>query len=114
MKKIAPLFIVFLFSFIFSDAQLRSPEQFLGYKIGDRYTPHWRIVEYFRHVTANAPTMVKTEQYGQTYEGRPLIVSFISSPSNISNLEKIRTNNLSLAQMTGTSGLGATLSRPDT
>jgi hypothetical protein len=79
-------------------AQLQSPDQFLGYKIGERYTPHWRIVDYFKHVAANAPTLVKLQQYGQTYEGRPLYTAFISSAANISNLEAIRSNNMALAQ----------------
>ena len=80
-------------------AQLQSPEQFLGYKVGTRFTPHWRIVDYFKHVAANAGTMVKLQPYGQTNEGRPLMVAFISSAANLSNLEQIRTNNLALAQM---------------
>jgi hypothetical protein len=85
-------------------AQLQSPEQFFGYKIGERYTPHWRIVEYYKHVAAAVPGMVKLQQYGQTYEGRPLMVAFISSSANLTNLEKIRTNNLALAHVAGSGG----------
>lgn len=84
-------------------AQVQSPEQFLGYKIGERFTPHWRIVEYFKHVAASTPGMVKLQQYGQTYEGRPLVVAFISSAANIANLENIRSNNLALANNSGNS-----------
>lgn len=81
-------------------AQLQSPEQFLGYKVGSRYTPHWKVVSYFQHVAANAPKMVKLQQYGQTNEGRPLMVAFISSEENMGNLEAIRINNLRLANLT--------------
>lgn len=81
-------------------AQLQSPEQFLGYKVGSRYTPHWKVVSYFQHVAANAPKMVKLQQYGQTNEGRPLMVAFISSEENMGNLEAIRVNNLRLANLT--------------
>jgi hypothetical protein len=42
---------------------------------------------------------VKLEQYGQTNEGRTLLLSFISSPENISRLEQIRLNNLRLANI---------------
>jgi hypothetical protein len=95
-------FIILLFSVTHqSFAQLQSPEQFLGYKIGSRYTPHWRLVDYFKHVAATSPSLVKLQEYGKTNEGRPLLVSFISSASNITNLENIRTNNMSLAQMSG-------------
>ena len=42
--------------------------------------------------------MVKLEQYGQTNEGRPLLLAFISSAENIANLENIRKNNLRLGR----------------
>ena len=92
-------FVIALFIFISSNAQVKSPDNFLGYKIGTRYTPHWKIVSYFQHVAANASANVKLEQYGQTNEGRPLLLSFISSADNISKLEQIRINNLRLANL---------------
>lgn len=82
---------------ISSNAQLKSPEEFLGYTIGTRFTPHWKVVNYFRHVAETAAAMTKLQQYGETNEGRPLIVAFVSSPENIVNLENIRKNNLRLA-----------------
>lgn len=81
-------------------AQLQSPEQFLGYKTGARFTPHFKIVNYFNHVASNVPDMVKLEQYGETNEGRPLLLAFVSSAENIRNLEMIRMNNLRLANLT--------------
>ncbi len=97
MHKI--LVVLTLFFFVSSNAQLKSPDEFLGYKIGTRYTPHWKIVSYFQHIAANASANVKLAQYGQTNEGRPLLVSFISSADNISRLEQIRLNNLRLANL---------------
>ncbi len=87
------------FFFISVNAQLKSPEEFLGYKIGSRYTPHWKIVNYFQHVAANAASNVKLEQYGLTNEGRPLLLAFISSAENMGKLEQIRINNLRLANL---------------
>ncbi len=78
-------------------AQTKSPEQFLGYHLGERYTPHFNVVNYFRQVAETNPSTVKLEQYGSTNEGRPLMLAFISSAENISNLENIRKNNLRLA-----------------
>ena len=89
--------ILSLSLFISVQAQLKSPEQFLGYKIGTHFTPHWKVIDYFRHVSANAPAIVKFQQYGETNEGRPLVVAFISTAENIRNLENIRGNNLRLA-----------------
>src|SRR6476659_662803 len=97
MNKKGILIFLFLISVCTSFAQLQSPEQFFGYKIGSRYTPHWRIVDYFKSVAAAVPAMVKLQPYGQTNEGRPLMVAYVSTAENISNLETIRSNNLKSA-----------------
>ena len=107
MYKKQILFFTFFFSVLSVFAQVQSPEQFLGYKIGTRYTPHWRIVEYYKHVAAAVPSMVKLQPYGQTNEGRPLMVAFVSTAANISALETIRTNNLKAAATGGAAAAGA-------
>ncbi|HEY0356055.1 MAG TPA: M14 family zinc carboxypeptidase [Flavisolibacter sp.] len=91
--------IIAILCFQFSFAQVQTPDQFLGYPLGSRYTPHWKIIEYYRHVAAAVPGMVKLQEYGKTNEGRTLMVAFVSGTSNISNLENIRKNNLGLARM---------------
>jgi len=78
-------------------AQLQSPKQFLGYEPGQKYTQHYKIVNYFKSVAAAIPSMVKVEKYGETYEGRELMVAYISSAENIQNLENIRNANLQAA-----------------
>ncbi|HYO21367.1 MAG TPA: M14 family metallopeptidase [Flavisolibacter sp.] len=102
--------VVFLFlSGMFAVAQTPSPEQFLGYKIGTRYTPHHRIVDYFKAIAAATPSMVKLQPYGATNEGRPLLVALVSSAQNIGNLESIRTKNLELTAGTNrTAAQGST------
>lgn len=102
MKVRFLIILLFLSSTLF--AQVPSPAKFLGYPVGERLTPHWRIVEYFKQVAAAAPGMVKLQQYGQTYEGRPLMVAYVSTAANLANLEKIRTNNLALAHMGSAAG----------
>ncbi len=99
LKKIQLLLPAFLLiaCHVFSQA-VKSPEEFLGYKLGERFTPHYRIVEYFKYV-AEASKNVKLQQYGSTSEGRPLLAMFIASDENIGRLEEIRKNNLSLAGM---------------
>ncbi|MBC6492430.1 M14 metallopeptidase family protein [Flavihumibacter stibioxidans] len=81
-------------------AQLQSPEQFMGYKIGTRYTPHYRIVQYFQHLAKEAPSQVRLEQYGESTEGRPLLLATIGSAENMKNVEQVRLNNLRLANAT--------------
>lgn len=99
MKKIYATWLLLLVtSMLF--AQVQSPEQFLGYKIGSRYTPHFNVVNYVKYLSTAAPQMVKVEQYGKTNEGRPLLLAFVTSPENGVRLEQIRLNNLRLAGAT--------------
>jgi Zinc carboxypeptidase len=98
MKKIIAL-AFFCISTIAVTAQLQSPEQFLGYKLGSRYTPHWKVLTYFNHVASALPKNIKIQTYGQTNEGRVLMVAFIGSEENLANLENIRLNNLRLANL---------------
>ncbi|MHA7130629.1 M14 family metallopeptidase [Algoriphagus namhaensis] len=96
MRKLILLSIL-AFSFtLVGWAQIQTPEQFLGYKPGDRFTPHHRMVDYFEHVAANQPN-VKLVQYGETNEKRPLILAIFSSAENMAILEEIRTDNLKRA-----------------
>jgi len=84
---------------ILSAQTLQSPEQFLHYKIGTHFTPHYKILSYFNAIAKAQPDMVKIEKYGETYEGRDLEVAFIGLPENLQRLEDIRLNNLRLAGM---------------
>jgi hypothetical protein len=74
-----------------------TPETFLGYRLGEQFTPHHRMVQYFEAVAAQAPDRCKLIPYGQTYESRPLLVMAVASPENLRRLDEIRTNNLRLA-----------------
>ncbi|HTQ28777.1 MAG TPA: M14 family metallopeptidase [Puia sp.] len=97
MRKIFAVCCCSLFQLFLSAQDLPSPESFLGYAPGARFTPHYKIVAYFKQVAAAVPTRMKLEQYGETYEGRPLLLAFIASAENLQRLESIRQNNLRLA-----------------
>ncbi|MDX1545774.1 MAG: M14 family metallopeptidase [Rhodothermales bacterium] len=73
--------------------RLLSPAEFLGYALGERFTPHHRVVDYVEHVAAHAPA-VRLEPYGETNEGRPLLTAVVASAENMARLEQIRTDNL--------------------
>ncbi|MEM6395259.1 MAG: M14 family zinc carboxypeptidase [Bacteroidota bacterium] len=74
-------------------AQVVSPDKFLPHKLGEHFTPYHLLVDYFETM-AEASDKVKLREYGRTYEQRPLLLSFISSPDNLARLEEIRLNNL--------------------
>lgn len=89
--------VVMLIGISTVNGQLKSPEEFLGYKIGTHYTPHYKIVQYFQHLAKEASQNLKLEQYGETNEGRPLLLATIANAQNLANIEAIRQNNLRLA-----------------
>ncbi len=99
MKKIITLFFVALTSVVFAQPKLQSPSEFLSYELGDRFTYHYRMVEYFKHVAEAMPSQMRVQQYGETYEHRPLVYSIISSPENFKIIETIRQDNLKRAGM---------------
>ena len=94
MKKV---YWLVSFSFIYSlsvaQQKLLSPREFLGYELGDRFTLHYRVIEYYKHV-ADAMPNVDVIQYGETNEHRPLVYAIVTSPENFRNLEQIRRENL--------------------
>jgi len=91
---------------------LQSPDQFLGYKIGTKFTRHYKIVDYFLAVAKAKPEMVKVEKYGETNEGRELVLAYISTPQNLQQLESIRLNNLRIAGLTKDKAAPATAGAP--
>ncbi|SHG95343.1 M14 family metallopeptidase [Flagellimonas flava] len=96
------LFSIFVFSTVFISAQnLKSPSEFLGYELGTEFTRHHEVVDYYEYVAETMPNMVKLTTYGQTNERRPLLLAYVSSADNITNLENIRQEHLKDTQGDG-------------
>ena len=70
-----------------------SPEQYLGYEIGFEHTRHDLIVAYLKYL-ANISDKAQIIQYGETHEGRNLIMLTVSSTENLNNLENIKNEHL--------------------
>lgn len=79
------------------DPAIPTPQQFLGYPIGDWHTRHDRIVEYFKELARVSPK-AHFQVIGFTHEQRPQVVLTITSPENYGRLEEIRKEHLRLAQ----------------
>jgi hypothetical protein len=77
-------------------AQIPSPEQFLGYRIGERFTSHQRILDYFTELTRRSE-LITIHKIGETYERRPLMLATITSAKNRASLDSIRRNVATLA-----------------
>ena len=82
------------------DASIPTPEQFLGYAIGEQHTRHDNIVAYLKELD-RLSDKVSFEIIGETFEHRAQVVAIFSSPENHKNIEQIRLQHLS-NQLSGT------------
>lgn len=93
------LFCVALFLFATvaaAQSAVPTPDEFLGYTLGERFTPHARILDYFNELTKRSD-LITLRQIGETYEHRPLVLATITSPKNRAALDDIRRNVAALA-----------------
>lgn len=97
MRKYSLSFLLLLLSTISLFAQIPSPDEFLGYPLGTKFTPHQKVVDYFKKVAASSKNL-QLQTYGKTYEGRELLLAVISDPANMDDIEQIRAANLGLAK----------------
>ena len=105
MKHKYVIFILIAFFTLRLSAQkIMSPDEFLGYKLGSRFTIHHKVVAYFKYV-ANNSDLVQFQPYGKTNELRTLSVVFVSSKTNITSLEAIRKQHLTNAGIENSTGL---------
>ena len=72
---------------------IQSPEEFLGYEIGFEHTRHDLIVSYLNYLS-NSSNKAEIIKYGESHEGRDLIMLTVSSTNNLSNLDKIKQEHL--------------------
>ncbi len=104
LKKLITLLLFFSVATSFSqdyffkdkapfDAKIPTPEAFLGYPIGDQHTRHDQIVAYLYRL-AEVSDRAEIEVYGYTHERRKLVMLRVSTPQNLSNLERIRNEHL--------------------
>ncbi len=105
MKKLICCFIIAIsFNYSFSqeyflenfgpyNENIESPEEFLGYEIGDQHTRHDLILAYFKYLSS-VSERANLINYGKTHEGRSLVLLSISSSENLKNLEEIKIKHL--------------------
>ena len=82
-------------------AEVPTPDDFLGYKLGDRFTPYSRILDYFNEL-AKQSKLITIHQFGETYEHRPLVLAVITSAKNRASLDTLRQNVVALSDPSAT------------
>ena len=106
IMRLTKIFIVFSLCFNVANAQdyylenngpyddnILSPEEFLGYEIGFEHTRHDLIVAYLKYLS-NVSEKAEIVKYGESHEGRDLIMLLVSSRENINNIESIKREHL--------------------
>jgi Zinc carboxypeptidase len=96
MQKRAILLAFFFLISISAQSQTRfkSPDEFLPHHLGEQYTAHHQVVEYYKYVAEQKTEQCQLIQFGTTNEERPQLAMIISSKENMARLEEIRLNNL--------------------
>jgi hypothetical protein len=71
------------------DPSIPTPAAVLGYQVGEWHVSHDQVVMYMKALAA-ASDRIQIEEYGRTYEKRPLLLLTITAPSNFSRLDEIK------------------------
>lgn len=78
------------------DAAIPTPEEFLGYQIGEWHISHDQQYSYLKKLAGLSPRIILKE-HARSYEHRPLVHLIITSPANHSRLEEIKTRHLAIS-----------------
>lgn len=83
---------------LFTFSQPQSPKDYFGFEPGaDKMLFNYgQLISYLQKLDEASP-LLKLEEIGQSAEGRPIYVCFISSEENISNLGRLKEINKKLA-----------------
>ncbi|RLD84888.1 MAG: zinc carboxypeptidase [Bacteroidetes bacterium] len=80
------------------DKSVPSPEEFLGYPIGDYHSRYDQVVAYLEKL-AEISDKASLYEYGKTNENRKLLMLTITSKNNLQNLEVIKKKHLEVVDM---------------
>jgi hypothetical protein len=78
------------------DKKVPSPQEFLGFQVGEQHASHDQIVAYMKELDRSSDR-VSVQEYARTYENRPCLLLTISSAENLKNIERIRKEHLKLS-----------------
>ncbi|MEL6668865.1 MAG: M14 family zinc carboxypeptidase [Bacteroidota bacterium] len=78
------------------DPAIPAPESFLGWSVGEWHISHDLQYHYLKAVAAASDRMI-LQEYGRSYEARPLIHLIVTSPENHARLDELRQLHLDYA-----------------
>ena len=86
------------------DNSIPSPEEFLGYQIGEWHINHSLLAQYMYLIAEKSDRAIIYE-YARSYQHRPLLHLVITSEKNHQNMDEIRRNHLALTDPELSSGM---------
>jgi len=94
MRNFLTIFAIIIVFTTINTAQktMKSPQDFFS-NYGKTHTFHHQVLEYLRYLESNSD-QIKIVKTGETYQGRPMHLVYVSSAENIKNIEEIRQTNL--------------------
>lgn len=81
-----------------------TPASWLGFEVGAWHASHDQLVGYLRALDA-ASDRIRLQEYGRSYENRPLLCLMITDPGNFPRLEQIKADRQRLADPGQSGGL---------
>jgi len=72
------------------DPQIPTLESVVGHTSGEAITSPAEILAYFEALRAAAPDRMRIVEYGESWQGRPLVYAIISAPENMARLDEIK------------------------
>ncbi len=91
MKKVLPFLLLVSSLHLVQAAQITSPEQFLGFKVGtDRKLADWQQISSYFRLLDEQSDRVLVQEVGKTTEGNPFLLTTISSRKTLEKLEDYR------------------------
>lgn len=107
LKKLSLITFVLYFVLIpFANAQekVTSPEEYFGFQMGADYKlARWdKIVDYF-YLLEKQSDKIRVWNLGESSEGHPFLLTLITSPKNLSNLDELQKINKELSDPRGIS-----------
>lgn len=77
---------------LFSQQKIQSPSEYIK-QYGKQHSFHHQVTDYINYIDGQSD-MVITKKIGESYQGRPLQLIFVSTRENLNDLENIRLTNL--------------------
>lgn len=89
------------------DTSIPTPKDIIGHEVGEWHVTHDKLMFYMQAL-AKASDRISIENRGETFEGRPILLLTITTPTNHQNIEQIRRDHVALTE-NGTNASTATM-----